>query len=165
MRDNALLTKRPSVLPLAAFASVGLGSLGLWSYGFNLIWMTSLTVLFPSYRWISVWDKFSFGVQEGNCCGWSRKCNYTKHNFVSNFYGSSMAQVVRCSVLTAGVLSLCLGHSMWVSWWTKLSLDRFSWGFSCFPLPQISFHHISTLISFMVGQDPCYSQTFNKGAS
>ena len=52
-------------------------------------------------------------------------------------------------------------------------------GFSRFPLPQISFHHFSTLISSislhfvcpcdgatgMVGRQPCYSLTYNIGAS
>ena len=50
----------------------------------------------------------------------------------------------------------------------------FSWGFSRFPLPPISFHHFSTPISFIrpcdgasgvVGWHPCYSWTCNVGAS
>ena len=55
----------------------------------------------------------------------------------------------------------------------------FSRGFSFFPLPQISFHHFSTLISSIsfhsispcdsasgvVGRHPCYSRTYNIGAS
>ena len=55
----------------------------------------------------------------------------------------------------------------------------FSQGFSHFPLPQISFHHFSTLISSisfhfirpcdgatgMGGWHPCYSLTYNIGAS
>ena len=55
----------------------------------------------------------------------------------------------------------------------------FSRGFSRFPLPQISFHHFSTLISSIlfhfirpcdgttgvVGRYPCYSLTYNIGAS
>ena len=55
----------------------------------------------------------------------------------------------------------------------------FSRGFSRFHLPQISFHHFSTLISSssfpfirpcdgasgVVGRHPCYSRTYNKGAS
>ena len=55
----------------------------------------------------------------------------------------------------------------------------FSRGFSRFPLPQISFHHYSTLISSIsfhfirpcdgvsgvVGRHPCYSRTYNLGAS
>ena len=55
----------------------------------------------------------------------------------------------------------------------------YSRGFSRFPLPQISFHHFSTLISSIsfhfvspcdgatgvVGRHPCYSQTYNIGAS
>ena len=61
-------------------------------------------------------------------------------------------------------------NGVWVS---------FSRGFSRFPLPRISFHHFSTLISFIsfhlcpcggasgvVGRIPCYSQiVFNKEAS
>ena len=57
--------------------------------------------------------------------------------------------------------------------------EGFSRGFSRFPLPQISFHHFSTLISSIsfhficpcdgatgvVGRHPCYSQTYNMGAS
>ena len=56
----------------------------------------------------------------------------------------------------------------------------FSRGFSHFPLPQISFHHFSTLISSIsfhfiispcdgatgvIGRHPCYSRTYNIGAS
>ena len=55
----------------------------------------------------------------------------------------------------------------------------FSRGFSRFPLPQISFHHFSILISSIsfhfnspcdgasgvVGRHPCYSLTYNIGAS
>ena len=59
-----------------------------------------------------------------------------------------MAQAVRRSPPTAGVPSSRLGHSMWVSWGTKRGLGRFFAGFfTLFPLPQISFHHFSTLIS------------------
>ena len=55
----------------------------------------------------------------------------------------------------------------------------YSRGVSRFPLPQISFHHFSTLISSisfhfinpcdgasgLVGRHPCYSRTYNIGAS
>ena len=55
----------------------------------------------------------------------------------------------------------------------------FSRGFSRFPLPQISFHHFSILISSIsfhfirpfdgvsgvVGRHPCYSGTYNMGAA
>ena len=58
-----------------------------------------------------------------------------------------VAQAVRRSPPTAGVPSSGLGPSMWVSWWTVRGLGSFSRGFSRFPLPQISFHHFSTLIS------------------
>ena len=88
-----------------------------------------------------------------------------------------MAQAVRHSPPTAGVPSSRLGHSMWVSWWTKRGLGSFSRGFSRFPLPQISFHLFSTLISSIsfhfispsdgasgvVGRHPCYSWTYNLG--
>ena len=94
-------------------------------------------------------------------------------------FGGLVAQAVRRSPPTAGVPSSRLGHSMWVSWWTKRGLCRFSRGFSRFPLPQISFHHFSTLISSIsvsfirpcdgasgvVGRYPCYSRTYNIGAS
>ena len=57
--------------------------------------------------------------------------------------------------------------------------EGFSRGFSSFPLPQISFHHFSILISSIsfhfispcdgasgvVGRHPCYSRTYNIGAS
>ena len=93
------------------------------------------------------------------------------------YYSGLVAQAVRRSSLTAGVPSSHLGHSVWVSWWTKRGLDRFFSGFSHFPLPQISFHHFSTLISFIsfhfispcdgasgvVGRHPCYSRTYNLG--
>ena len=61
--------------------------------------------------------------------------------------GGLVAQAVRRSPPTAGVPSSRLGHSLWVSWWTNRGLGGFSRGFSRFPLPQISFHHLSTLIS------------------
>ena len=55
----------------------------------------------------------------------------------------------------------------------------FSQGFSRFPLPQVSIHHFSTLISSIsfhfirpcdgasgvVGRHPCYSRIYNIGAS
>ena len=88
--------------------------------------------------------------------------------------GGLVAQAVRRSPPTAGVPSSRPGPSMWVSWWTKRGL-----GFSRFPLPQISFHHFSTLISSIsfhfispcdgasgvVGQHPYYSRAYNIGAS
>ena len=40
-----------------------------------------------------------------------------------------MAQAVRRSPPTAGVPGSRLGHSMWVSWWTKRGLGRFFTGF------------------------------------
>ena len=68
-----------------------------------------------------------------------------KHKLI--YFGGLVAQAVRRSPPTAGFPSSRLGHSMWVSWWTKRGLGKFSRGFSRFPLPQISFHHFSTLIS------------------
>ena len=94
-------------------------------------------------------------------------------DFVNLLYiqlkGGLVVQAVRRSPPTAGVPSLRLGDSMWVLWWTN-----FSQGFSHFPLPQISFHHFSTLISSIsfhfispcdrasgvVGRHPCYSRGF-----
>ena len=46
---------------------------------------------------------------------------------------SSVEQAVSRSPPTAGVPSSRLGHSMWVSWWTKQSLGTFSSGFFVFP--------------------------------
>ena len=43
--------------------------------------------------------------------------------------GGLVAQAVRRSPATAGVSSSRLGHSMWVSWWTKRDLGRFFMGF------------------------------------
>ena len=51
--------------------------------------------------------------------------------------GGLVAQAVRRSPPTAGVPSSRLGHSMWVSWWTKRCLGRFFSGFLPFSLPQI----------------------------
>ena len=96
-------------------------------------------------------------------------------------YGTLVAQAVRRSPPTAA-----LGSRVRVSVpscgfrggrnevWVGLSR-----GFSRFPLPQISFHHFSTLISSfslhfispcdgasrVVGRHPCYSLTYNIGAS
>ena len=60
-----------------------------------------------------------------------------------------MAQANKRSLPTAWVPNSHLCHSTWVSWWTKRGLGRFSRG-SPFPLPQISFNHFSTLISFIL---------------
>ena len=90
-----------------------------------------------------------------------------------------MAQAVRRSPPTAGsrvrVSVTPCGfrggrNGVWVG---------FSRGFSRFPLPQIAFHHFSILVSSisfhfispcdgasgMVGRHPCYSRTYNLGAS
>ena len=81
--------------------------------------------------------------------------------------GGLMAQAVSRLPPTAGVPSSRLGHSMWVSWWTKRV--GFSQGFSRFPLLQISFHHFSTLISSISFHFICpcdgASRTYNIGAS
>ena len=97
------------------------------------------------------------------------------------WYSGLVAQAVRRSPPTAGVPSSRLGHSVWVSWWTKRGLGRFFSGFLPFSpnLLQISFHHFSTLtssISFhficpcdgasgVVGRHPCYSLAYTIGAS
>ena len=57
-----------------------------------------------------------------------------------------MAQAFRHSPPIAGVRSSRLNRSTWVSWWTKVVLGR---GSSRFPLLQISFHHLYTLIRFI----------------
>ena len=56
--------------------------------------------------------------------------------------GGLVAQAVRRSPPTAGVRSSRLGLSMWVSWWTKRGLGRFSRGFSRFP-----YHKFHSTIS------------------
>ena len=100
-------------------------------------------------------------------------------NKLLKFKSGLVAQAVRRLPPTAGVPSLRLGPSMWVLWWTKRGLGSFSQGFSRFPLPQVSFHHFSTLISpisfhfihpcddasGVAGRHPSYSQTYNIGAS
>ena len=59
------------------------------------------------------------------------------------FIGGLMAQAVSRSPPTAGVPSSRLGHSMWVSWWTKRGLGRF---FTVSPVfPYHKFH--STIFS------------------
>ena len=69
------------------------------------------------------------------------------HDIIFYLEVNLMAQAVRRSPSTSGSPSLHLSHSMWVSWWTKRVWLDFSRCFSHFPLPQISFHHFSTLIS------------------
>ena len=70
---------------------------------------------------------------------------------------------------------------MWVSWWSKWSLSRFTSGFLPFSpatnyIPSFLHTHLIHFVSFhsirsfdnasgVVGRHPCYSQTFNKGAS
>ena len=73
----------------------------------------------------------------------TRAWNYMKFH-VLNFWSQNketsglVAQAVRRSPPTAVVPSLCLGHSMWVLWWPKRGLNRFSSKFLQFP-PTINF--------------------------
>ena len=103
------------------------------------------------------------------------------HNLASIFKkrGGLVAQEVRRSPPTAGVPSSRLGPSIWVSWWTKRGLGRFFTGFLPFSPTTNFIHHFSTLISSIsfhfispcdgasgvVGRHPCYSRTYNIGAS
>ena len=64
-----------------------------------------------------------------------------------------MAQAVRRSPPTAGVPNSSLGHSMWVSWWTKRSLSRFFSGFLLFSpatniIPSFLHTHLIHFVSF-----------------
>ena len=63
--------------------------------------------------------------------------------------GGSMAQVVRHLSPTAGVQSSRLSHPYGFCGGQNGVWVGFSQGFSHFLLPQISFHHFSTLISFI----------------
>ena len=60
--------------------------------------------------------------------------------------GGLVAQAVRRSPPTAGVPSSRLGHSLWVSWWTKRSPGRFFSGFLPFSPTTIRLH--STISPF-----------------
>ena len=111
--------------------------------------------------------------------GWLKKKYNIELKQILYIHSGLVAQAVRRSPPTAGVPSSHLGPSMWVSWWTKRGLGKFFSGFLPFPLPQISFRHFSTLISSisfhiispcdgasgMVIRHPCYSRTYNLGAS
>ena len=64
-----------------------------------------------------------------------------------------MAQAVRRSPPTVGVPSSRLGHSMWVSRWTKRGLGRFFAGFLPFSLttnfiPPFLHTHLINFVSF-----------------
>ena len=64
-----------------------------------------------------------------------------------------MAQAVRRSPPTAGIPSSRLGHSMWVSWWTKRGLGRFFAGFLPFSstknfIPPYLHTHLIHFVSF-----------------
>ena len=64
-----------------------------------------------------------------------------------------MAQAVSPSPSTTGVPSSRLGHSMWVSWWTKRSLGRFLLGVLPFSLttnfiPPFLHTHLIHFVSF-----------------
>ena len=90
-----------------------------------------------------------------------------------------VAQAVRRSPPTAGVPSSRLGPTMWVSWWTKRGLGRFFTGFLPFSpttnfIPPFLHTHLIHFVSFhppldgasgVVGRHPCYSRTYNIGAS
>ena len=78
------------------------------------------------------------------------KTKYGQILRTDNFkYLREVAQVVRRSPPTAalGVPSLCLGHSIWVSWCVKQILGTFFSGFLPFPQSQISFHHLIHFIA------------------
>ena len=97
-------------------------------------------------------------------------------NYVNLYWrqGGLVAQAVRRSPPTAGVPSSRLGHSMWVSCWTKRGLGRFFSGFLPFS-PTTNFippflhthliHFISPCDGTSGGRHPCYSQTYNIRAS
>ena len=107
---------------------------------------------------------------------------YTNRNIQQNNHsdykkvGGLVAQAVRSSPPTAGVPSSRLGPSIWVSWWTKWGLGRFFTGFlpvsptTNFIPPFLHthpFHFIRPCdgASGVVGWHPCYSWTYNIGAS
>ena len=67
--------------------------------------------------------------------------------------GGLVAQAVSRSPPTAGVPSSRLGPSMWVSWWTKRGLGRFSMGFLPFSpttniIPPFLHTHLIHFVSF-----------------
>ena len=96
-------------------------------------------------------------------------------------WGGSIAQAIRRSPPIAGVPISRLGHSMWVSWWTKRSLGRLFSRFLSFSpatnfIPLFLHTHLIRLVSFhfirpcdcasgIVGRNPCYSQALNICAS
>ena len=119
-------------------------------------------------------------VTNGGFLPWWQVCATTKndiHYFINLYlyvvflkciilFRSPLVSRVRVSVTPCGFRGGRNG--VWVG---------FSRSFSRFPLPQISFHHFSTLISSIsfhlirpcdgasgvVGRHPCYSQTYNIG--
>ena len=67
--------------------------------------------------------------------------------------GGLVAQAVRHSPPTAGIPSLRLDHSMWVSWWTKRGLGMFFTGFLPFSpttnfMPPFLHTHLIHFVSF-----------------
>ena len=112
-------------------------------------------------------------------------CNLIQGFFINHFskymifFGGLVAQAVRRSPPTSGVPSSRLGPSCGFRGGRNGVWVGFSRGFSRFPLPPISFHHFSTLISSIsfhfirpcdgesgvVGRHPCYSRTYDVGAS
>ena len=74
-----------------------------------------------------------------------------------------VAQAVRCSPPTAGVPSSRLGHSMWVSWWTKQGAGSVFLGVS----PSFPYHKFHSTISPHSSHPFRFisSRTYNIGAS
>ena len=72
----------------------------------------------------------------------------------------SVTQAVSRSPTTAGVQSSRLGHSMWISWWTKRRLDSFFSGYPPFspvtkfipPFPHTHFINFISSALVMVRQ-------------
>ena len=68
-----------------------------------------------------------------------------------------MAQAVRRSPPTAEVPSSRLGPSMWIRGGRNGVWVGFSRGFSRFPLPQVSFHHFSSISFHFISPCDCAS--------
>ena len=110
--------------------------------------------------------------------GWMKLC-YNLSNFYYTKQAASWRKRLGARLPPLGSrvcvsVSPCGFRGGWNGVWVG-----FSRGFSSFPLPQISFHHFSTLISSIsfhffhpcdgasavVSRHPCYSRTYNIGAS
>ena len=106
---------------------------------------------------VSQWPEW-LGCQCGELeiCGLSP--GYDTNFSLKNYYlyvhlGGLVAQAVRRSPPTAGVPSSRLGHSMWVSWWTKRGLGGFFTGFLPFSpttnfIPPFLHTHLIHFVSF-----------------